>query len=228
MGSRDLAILEKYFGYYQVLPEQEKKLFTKRVAKFIRLKQFIPRGGFKVVSSEMKVLIAASAVQITFGHPAVYFRHFWRILIYPDDYYSTITKKYHKGEVHPGGLIVLSWKNFIKGYVEHDSGVNLALHEMAHALHLENAINNDEYDFINAGLIKDLHHMFKALRKQEDKNRFFRDYAWINFHEFFAVCIENFFERPAKLLENDKSLYHLLSQILKQDTAKLYAPAKAI
>ena len=85
---------------------------------------------------EMKTLIAASAIQITFGLPSVYFKRFYQILIYRDDYYSTITHHHHKGEVNTRGFIVLSWKNPVMGYINNTDGRNLKLHEMAHALRL--------------------------------------------------------------------------------------------
>ena len=38
--------------------------------------------------NEMKALIGGAAIQLTFGHPSIYFTHFKRILVYPDSYYS--------------------------------------------------------------------------------------------------------------------------------------------
>jgi len=133
--------LQKYFKYYNALNPTDKKLFENRVQKFINLKQFIPRGMEKV-TDEMKALIAGSAIQLMSGFPKIYFAHFRRILVYPDNYYSDISMQYHKGEVNMGGLIVLSWKNFVDGYIDQTDGRNLGLHEMAHALRLENAIRN--------------------------------------------------------------------------------------
>ena len=103
--------IQKYLKYYQQLNSSEKVFFEKRVQKFINQKQFIARGMDKI-TDEMKALIAGAAIQLTFGHPSIYFAHFKRILVYPDSYYSEISRRYHKGEVNMGGLIVLSWKNF--------------------------------------------------------------------------------------------------------------------
>lgn len=84
-------ILEKYFKFYNALSPASKVNFERKVALFIYSKQFIPRM-INEVTLEAKVLIAASAVQLTFGladHPLRYFN---KILVYPDDYYSQITK----------------------------------------------------------------------------------------------------------------------------------------
>src|SRR5690242_13617799 len=61
-------ILQKYFSYYQQLSEVNKTKFEKKVAQFVYEKQFIPRQVDEV-TIEAKVLIAASAVQLTFGLP---------------------------------------------------------------------------------------------------------------------------------------------------------------
>ncbi len=114
---------------------------------FIQQKHFVARG-FQPVTLEMKAMIAASAVQLTFGLPQVSLAHFKRILIYADDYYSTITRRYHRGEVNPRlQAIVLSWQSFVEGYADVTSGQNVGLHEMAHALELENMIENEDYQF---------------------------------------------------------------------------------
>lgn len=217
-----LHILEKKSNFYQKLNQKNKKLFEKRVNKFIAMKKFIPRGGLNKVTSEMKTLIAATAIQITFGYPAIYFEHFWRILIYPDTYYSTITKKHHYGEINLHGLIIFSWKKFVEGYQNYADGKNLALHEMAHALVVENRIRNSENNFLDNDLLKLFDNYY--LREKEiikaDDNSFFRNYSTTNEHEFFSVAVENFFERPAEFYQYNPGLYAVTSRILKQDLLK--------
>src|SRR5690606_30147893 len=113
-------LLHKHFIYYRYLSQKNKMVFEARVFRFIQEKEFIPRN-FREVTSKMKILIAATAVQITFGLPEITLRHFKRVIIYPDTYYSTLTGKYHKGEVNPGvQAIVLSWKSFVEGFQHPD------------------------------------------------------------------------------------------------------------
>lgn len=215
--------LQKYHSYYKKLSPADKVIFEKRVQKFIGQKQFIARGGLNSVTDEMKALIAGAAVQLTFGHPTVYFAHFKRILIYPDDYYSQISKRRHKGEVNVGGIIVLSWKNFVDGYIDDEDGRNLGLHEMAHALRLENAIRNDQYGFLDQKLLNvwtDL--CYREIEKMNDgESLFFRNYASIDSQEFFAVAVEYFFEKPKEFREWNTALYDTLAKILNQDPLKI-------
>jgi Mlc titration factor MtfA (ptsG expression regulator) len=214
--------IQKYLTYYRQLSPSEKVVFEKRVHKFINQKQFIARG-MERITDEMKALIAGAAVQLTFGHPSIYLTHFKRILVYPDSYYSEISQRYHKGEVNMGGLIVLSWKNFVEGYADNEDGRNLGLHEMAHALHLENAITNEEYGFLDDEVLRawtDL--CFREIEKmKEGKSDFFRAYAITNSQEFFAVAVENFFERSREFHDWNPKLYVTLVKMLNQNPLKL-------
>jgi MtfA peptidase len=155
--------------------------------------------------------------------PGIYFEHFYRILVYPDDYYSTITHRYHKGEVNTKGLIVLSWRNLLKGYQDDSDGRNLGLHEMAHALKIVDAIKTEEYNFMD----QEIYHQFLGHSRMEmqriinGEESFFRDYAAANDYEFFAVAVENFFERPQEFKNHHSRLFDLLSQLLNQNTLRL-------
>ncbi len=208
-----------YFRYYHTLTEKDKLHFEKRVQKFIDIKRFDPRGTFTAVTDEMQVLIAASAIQLTFGYPGVYFKHFWRILVYPENYYSKITQQYHKGEVNTRGFIVLSWEHFLKGYMDVGDGINLALHEMAHALRLENSIKNDEYNFIDHKALKEFDRLGKieTIKIQEGSADFFRKYATANPDEFFSIAVENFFERPEAFKNHNPELYDATAKVLRQN-----------
>ncbi len=210
--------LQKYLRYYQILNPVEKKLFEKRVQKFINLKTFIPRDIDKV-TDEMKALIAGAAIQLMSGFPKIYFAHFKRILVYPDNYYSEISMLYHKGEVNMGGLIVLSWKNFVEGFVDHKDGRNLGLHEMAHALRLENAVRNEEYGFLDDEVLMTWTDLcYREIHKMEDgESDFFRSYAATNSHEFFAVAVEKFFEQSQEFQDWHPKMYNTLAQMLNQD-----------
>jgi MtfA peptidase len=211
-------ILVNKFSYYQKLCPQDKKKFEKRVQYFITTKKFIPRD-MEEVTDEMKALIAASAVQLTFGFPGLNLAHFKKIIIYPEAYFSILNQAYHKGEVNPAGIIVLSWKSFKDGYAVDDDQKNLGLHEMAHALRLENRILNEEYEFFD----KDTLEVWEKYSKEElinirnGKESFFRRYAGTNSDEFFAVAVENFFERPQDFQNNLPDLYQVMVNLLKQD-----------
>ena len=154
LSDQDKNILNKLFPYYAKLNESHKQEFIEKVEWFIAEKNFVPRGELRMVTQEMKLLISATAVMVTFGFPGVTLKHFKKILIYPDSYYSTINQQFHQGEVNPKlGIIVLSWENFVRGFIDLQDGINLGIHEIAHAMKLENQIHyNSESNFFNPTL----------------------------------------------------------------------------
>jgi len=213
-------ILLKYFRYYQQLLPADRARFERKVANFIGGKVFIPRGVSEV-TIEARVLIAAAAVQLTFGLKDVRLDHFRRILVYPNDYYSSITKRYHRGEVNPRfGMIVLSWQSFIDGYITPGDSVNVGLHEMAHALRLENILRSEDFPpFFDDTLLMQFDDFGLDFCRQTVVNpeRFFRPYACTNPEEFFAVAVENFFERPAQFRREFPEIYSVMMRLLNQD-----------
>lgn len=224
LGENYKSAIAKYNGFYKSLPAESKLIFEKKVNQFIYSKDFIPRG-ISEITDEMEALISAAAVQLTFGLPDVTLMHFDKILIYPNDYYSTINRQYHKGEVNPQfRSIVLSWHHFVEGFANPTDGINLGLHEMAHALKLENLIQNEEYDFFN----EEEYEKWQVLAKKEMSNilsggeSIFRKYASVNEGEFFAVSMEVYFEQPHQLYKYNQELYKTLSNLLQQDVIKLY------
>lgn len=215
--------LQKHFKYYQSLPELEKIEFERRVLNFIRNKKFIPMHGMKRVTAEMKSLIAASAIQLTFGLDEIYLVHFSTILVFPREYFSMVTGAMHKGEVNAQGVIALSWKDLAKGYIYHNDSYNVGLHEMAHALSLENRVMNQEFGFLEKEKLLTWRELadkeFYEIR--EGKPTFLRSYATSDRSEFFPVCIEYFFEKPQDFKDHAPDLYKALCGLLNQDPLKM-------
>lgn len=129
----------------------------------------------------------------------------------------------HRGEVNPAAkTIALSWKDFAMGYLKKD-GRNLGLHEMAHALRLENRVKNQEYNFLDKDALeqweKCAHLTMEEINKGQET--FFRAYGGVNNEEFFAVAVENFFERPISFKEKHPLTYSTLCNLLRQDPVLL-------
>ena len=105
------------------------------------------------------------------------------------------------------------------GYRNATDGYNVGLHEMAHALFLEDVIKNGEDDFLNAKELRNFQATGKLeigkIRNNEDS--FIRDYAATNRDEFFAVCIEQFFEQPEDFQLQLPHLYKNLQLLLNQN-----------
>ncbi len=209
-------VLEKHFAYYRTLTTDRKAEFNRRVADFLEEKEFVSRGKL-VITSEMKVLVAACAVQLTFGLSPVYLSHFNTIILYPDEYYSFINRDYHVGEVNAGGIIVLSWRHFVEGYFYPNDSLNVGLHEMAHALLLENRQYGE--DFLKPEYVKEffLQAKYEYRRIQEGEESILRKYAGTNIAELFAVAVETFFENPKEMHIEAPQLYQSMQNLLNQD-----------
>lgn len=211
--------------YYNKLTPEERKRFEWRVFYFIDTTD-IEFRHFKATAlinfNETRYLIASIATQMSIFLTEDCFDAFDRIIIYPDNYYSPITKQYHKGETNPGaGYIVLSWTNLQTGFENKTDGINLLMHELAHALWLENELF--EYDIFEPEVLA----AYKTISWQvmaemvNDNQHFLRRYALTNKEEFFAVSVENFFERPAAFKTALPELYSILAKLLKQDPSVL-------
>lgn len=220
LSPSDISFLEKHFSFYGRLNPTHKKEFLEKLETILSSKKFVPRGGLNEVSSEMEVLISATIAMVTFGWKRLRLAHFHTILIYPNAYFSTSNKTYHRGEVNPRfGLIVVSWRCFVEGFLDEKDGVNLGIHEIAHALKLANQIESDGEKEFESKAWKDYKCLvpFELEKVKSGENSLFRDASTLNEHEFFAVALENFFERPWEFFRSTPELYQSLVSLLKQD-----------
>ena len=90
---------------------------------------------------------------------------------------------------------------------------------MAHAPQIENKIRNAEYNFLNKDVLQEWER-YASQTIQEittGKESFFRSYGATNGEEFFAVAVENFFERSIAFSQKHPLLYRTLCRLLRQD-----------
>ncbi|MCO6162341.1 zinc-dependent peptidase [Flavobacterium sp. NRK F7] len=204
-----MQILHDQFDFYQKLPPLQQKYFEHRVATFIQNYPFIGKEGLEV-TDEMKVLIAATAVMLTFGMRNYLFTVIDKIIIYPDVYYSTFNQEYHKGEFNPRmKAIVFSWKHFLEGYQISNDNLNLGLHEFGHVLHYQGLKSSDTSATIFAvtyeQIIKEV--KYPANYSKLLQSNYFRIYAYTNEFEFIAVILEHFFETPEEFKKEFPPLF---------------------
>ncbi len=212
------AILLKQSSYYGKLSADEKTEFIKRVFLFLEDKQVTGIGGI-VIGKPEKLAIAAAATQITFGLPPDPFPDFKQIIVHPDAFNNSTDHQSHRGDIRHSGEIHLSWDYFKQGFDIPDDGINLGLHEMAHALEMEEL----EYGTSFRASFSAAHDKWEdsakiAMSDAEVLRRAgFHDYAAANIHEFFACCMEVFFEKPGAMQENLPDLYKNTCVMLGQD-----------
>jgi Mlc titration factor MtfA (ptsG expression regulator) len=222
LDARKKSILRNKFRFYNKLTQKHQLIFEHRVASFIKDKDFIGREGLEV-TEEMKVLISATAVMLTFGFRDFYIGLLNRIFIYPGEFYSLAREEFHKGEFNPKlKTLVLSWKDFRKGFENYHDNINLGIHEFAHAIHLNSMKERDISSTIFSDSFKELTDLLtneEQLRKALIKSKYFREYAYTNQFEFLAVVIETFIESPDELKSQFPEVYDKTKQMLNFDFA---------
>ncbi len=201
-------ILSDNFNFYARLKPCYKKYFEHRVAKFISNYEFV--GKDISVTDEMRVIISATYVMLTFGMREYLNPLFKTILIFPDIYYSSQTENYHKGEFNPRmKSIVFSWKHFKEGIDITNDNLNLGLHEFTHAFHIQ-SLKSDKVTFVLFN--ESLQSLFRIVSNPQMKQQlidsgFLRDYAYENKFEFVAVLLECFFESPQEFKAKFPSIF---------------------
>jgi Mlc titration factor MtfA (ptsG expression regulator) len=210
------TILAQNNPYYNSLPLEDKNRFLKRVFLFMESKTFNYLDMKE--SKEMPVLISGAAVQLTFGLENYRMDYFKNIYVLPTKYTYGLTATPFEGHISEEG-IYLSWNDFIKEYKNYSDGENVGLHELSHALTYVNFVARDGVDQTFHNKFKDFSQVgrpaFEAMK--QGNNDLFDKYAATNYNEFWAVCIETFFERPGDFRRILPELYFALCNLLNQD-----------
>lgn len=210
-------LLKQKNPYFRNLSPDAQEVFVTRLFQFMEDKKFIGREGL-VITDEIKVLISAAAIQLTFGLKDYMISHLYAINVFPRIFFSKYLKANLKGLNTQSGVLSLSWNDFKAGYAVEDDKVNLGLHELAHALYidLDEEGNYDEHFSAYFEKWEDVA-MKDYLELKENKITFLRNYGGTNMHEFFAVCVEHFFEAPKEFKKQLPHLYNYLMLMLNQD-----------
>ena len=214
-------ILKNHFIFFNKLSEKDKTFFEHRVASFINDKDFIGRGI--QITGEMKILLASTAVMLTFGFRDFYIGLIQKIVVYPDKFYSKTNKNYHKGEFNPKlKTLVISWADFKTGYEKPKDNINLGIHEFVHAIHLNSLNERDISSTIFTDTFEELTELLAKnhlLRDELTQSHYLRNYAFTNQFEFLAVTIETFIESPQDLKLQFPEVYYKIRQMLNFDFA---------
>lgn len=206
----------KQISYFKTLNAEDQKLFAERVHYFLTHKDFQGMDGL-TITDEIRAIVSASAVQLSFRLKEWRFPSFHMFRVYPEAFYSNIMRKYLKGGAGHTGQIWFSLKDYRKGFEVPEDGINLGLHEMAHALVIEMKNGNLDHDFTHAHDALEVIAKDRIPKIRNNQVEYLRDYAGTNEMEFVAVATEYFFEAPEALRRNDPELYAALSDLYRQE-----------
>ena len=214
--------LHQYFPFYRKLSFRRRRRFEKRVKLFLNSFDYQLRGKMRF-THEVQAVLGGAAARISMYLPETCFNYYDTIVLYPDVYHSRFTGRNHKGEVNPRAqTIVFAWSAILQGLNPHDDGLNLLLHEYAHALFFEHKLMKAEYEVFNeeafSRVMAQAEIEIEKIRTGEP--HVLRQYAATNLEEFFAVAVENFFERSARFKKEVPELYGALVLLFRQDPLK--------
>ena len=217
-------LLGRYNPYYRSLTKAGKDRFLNRLLHFIKVKKF---DYIDIEPEEsMPLLVGAAAIQLTFGLEHYLLDYFRTIRILRDKYRYGPYKMPFEGHVSEDG-IYLSWAHFLREFTDYSDGQNVGLHEMAHALTYVNFSVQDGRDKAFHDYFSEFSTVARPIfeRMQAGETNLLDPYAATNYQEFWAVCIETFFERSNSFRRQLPELYFSLCALLNQDPL---TPAKVL
>jgi len=208
--------LNEKFTYYQQLSPKGKRKFLSRTKHVAFKKEFVGRDGLRV-TDEMRLLISACWVQVTFGLDFYLTEEYTHVHIYPSTFYSTQIDHQVKGLTTGQGIIFISWLDFVEDY-KVANNLNVGMHEITHAMLISAAFKHNFDDYFTAyykEFFDNTKEYYWDLRNGYQS--YLREYGGANFVEFLSVSVEAFFENPNELKNRMPELYYNLCALLKQD-----------
>jgi hypothetical protein len=220
INAKERQFISEFLHPYHYFSTEQRKIFLERFAWFKSKKHFIFYGNIGN-KEEIKAYVSASAVLLTLGMVNYRFeRSIKRIIVYPSDYYSRISRNHHVGEYNPRlRTLVFSAESLKDGFSIPNDNVNLGIHEVAHALMIETFRKPSfEARRFQKGLakIKELYDS-ETFTTQLANSHYFRDYGKTNFVEFFAVIAENFVETPLEFKQQFPYVFEIVRTMLNMD-----------
>lgn len=188
------------------------------------------------ITDEVRVTIAGNACLLLLHRKTDYFPELVTILVYPSAFFAKFTdvdehglemeeQLENAGESWDRGNVILAWDVAKHGALDPRDGLNVILHEFAHQLDSEAGETDGAPIMENRAMAKTWAEVFQREYDRlcddvdNDRETLIDDYGSENPAEFFAVCVETFFEKPTQLKEHHPDLYAQLQAYFKQDPA---------
>ena len=212
-------ILSNHSTYYQRLYPHLQFEFRLRLFYLLNVLGF-SSAQIPEITREMRVVIGSAIIIITFGLKKYIPARFTNVFIMPRRYMYPGYGQPFLGHIdYDKNSIYFSWADVKHGFRVPDDAVNVALHEMAHVLEVENSYSSLFDGFFTQIKWNDWAEVaFKKMNVIRAKqNYFLKSYGGINMTEMFAVCVETFFEQPKEFKTYLPELYQTLVEMLRQD-----------
>lgn len=222
----------------ELLTDAELEKLEALVRVFNSEKSFEGAGGLEV-TEEMRVAVAARACLLVLWRVELdepLYADLDSVIIYPSTYrarqrrqegYVTIEDEQARlGESWTRGGVVLAWDSVQSGVANPGDGHDVVLHEFAHQLDAADGAmdGTPALDGLSRYAVwsKVASAEYEALVEAVDNHRrtSIDAYGATNAPEFFAVVVEQFFEKPLDLERRHGALYAELARYFRFDPAE--------
>jgi Mlc titration factor MtfA (ptsG expression regulator) len=223
---------------FEVLSDPERMKLEALVRIFISEKTFEGAGGLEL-SPEMRVVVAARACLLVLERAELdspLYSDLDTVVIYPSTYrahqrrqegYVVVEDEQARlGESWTRGVVVLAWDAVEAGGTNQNGGHDVVLHEFAHQLDAADGAMDGTPELDGweryAAWSKVAGSEYAALQAAVARQRktSIDAYGATNAPEFFAVVVEQFFEKPQALELQHAELYAELVAFFRIDPAE--------
>ncbi len=211
--------LEAHVPFYRGLDAVGRRRFERDVQFFLGEQRF--EGVGVEVTETLRLAVAAGAALLLHGRPNWELPARRTFLFYAgrfnEDYDEDALGDY-EGMAHAQGPVILSAKAVEMGWAVPHDGDNVVLHELAHLFDFENLDADGIPTLLNPASAEAWRRLMRAeMVKVRQGRSVLRRYAATSAAEFFAVAVENFFERPELLAHRHPELFEALCAFFNLD-----------
>lgn len=206
-------LFEQRLPYYQRLSEANQQKFRTRVALYIEANDFRPQV-IEDIPEDVKGVIAANIVQLTFGQEDYLLHPFERIVIYPGVFPTPqYIEKFHASEVFAeDGVLLFAMDHLMPGTLHSDKYFNIGLYEYAKVFRLRHA--DASYPELSAEIWKEYEEISQFPQKKVE------EFVGLDQLDTWAVGVVCFFTFPEKFKTTLPDLYQTHANLFNQQPEK--------
>lgn len=220
LGADARAWLEAHVVLYRHLGAEARRRFERDVRFVLDEWTFEGVAGVEVTDT-LRLSVAAGAALLLHGRPDWELPAGHTVLFYPGSFdgdYLAEEEGDFDGMAHAQGPIILAVDAVEASWAAPTRGSNVVLHELSHLLDYANAFADGVPSLLDPASASAWD---KLVRREMQRVRvgrsLLRSYAATNPAEFFAVAVENFFERPVPLRKRHPELFDALVAFFNLD-----------
>jgi|GEM_PF-2693250 len=192
-----------YTPFFKALDVKGKEQLVNNANKLLINTSFVTDTGQKLEKSQsFKIALVLAMVALGL-EKGTHYDALIRVVVYKDVFFSKRADAYVRG-LSTSNVLFLSWKDFEYGFLHMHDRYNVGIHEAAHLLtlcgYVRIGVTRDAWTVLANQFINDKNH-------NNGSQGIFRAYAFANLNEFWACCVEQFYETPAEFSTAHSQLY---------------------